>query len=164
MGFSLNELNLSSVDLRTSKMILPKGRYLATAKKAELVDGKQPGSKQIKIEFEDTKTGGVITAWLNVYLPHSTEGTRIGREELKSFLFCSGHPTPDTPGDINTFSGRTVGIVVKEDEYMGKKNTKVSGFFDPAEMDSSRTPRARPVKSATPSGIPGGLVGDDIPF
>lgn len=169
MSFNLNELNLSNSKINSGGRMLEPGRYIVRTKGAQLKDTKKrDGSKAIEVDLVDINGGGSIRAWINVFNVASKEAERIGREQLKSILFFGGHPNPDQPGDISSYNGLEVGISVKATTYTDKStgqtrtSSDVTAFFDPAELDSTRTRKSTTPKPSVASGA--FVRGDDIPF
>lgn len=147
--FSFSDLSLKGVEAAKGAGILAPGRY-----PGEIVDAKwkasSTGGKMIEILAKDQGGAGMIKGWINVAVPSSQEATRIGREQLKALLVHGGHPDPDNVGDygIGSLKGLTPGLGVVPDEYekngVKKKGSKLSYYFDPAELgdeaDASEPP------------------------
>ena len=126
MSFSFRNLNLANVDVGSGAERLKPGRYTARVTDAELRETKS-GGNAVRVTLTDVDGGGMISDFINVNVPKSSEATRIGLERLKALLVHGGHRTPDNPGDIKTLKGLTVGIRVVEEEYTDKDGNKRSG-------------------------------------
>jgi hypothetical protein len=152
MAFNFKELSLSGVEVSTAAPILSPGRYVVTVKNAQLKDTKNKGNA-VELSMTDTNGSGSLRGWLNVFVPSSKVATRIGREQLKALLTFGQHPNPDSPGDIKTLIGLTVGISVGQDTYekdgVERVGSKLKGFFDPSEIE----PDAKKNQSSSPRSI-----------
>ncbi len=172
--FSLDELNLSSVEIQSGSNRLKPGKYVAKVIDAQLTDtSKKDGSKRLALEFEDLNGSGRIKQSINVFNKGSAKATEIGRSELKSLLFYGGHPNPDRPGGIHMIKGLIVGILVGEEPYTDQKTgekkvgTEVKYFIDPHDVDPIKFPTAKvatAVASKAHAAPRASTFDDTIPF
>jgi hypothetical protein len=127
MTFSFANLSLSGITASAGASVLPAGRYVCKIGDVEIKDTKAGNGKVMKVQLRCE--AGVITDNLNVYNT-SQEAVRIGLEQLKSLLVCSGHPDPDNIGQhgLASMKGLTVGVIVKADTYNGAPSSKVAGY------------------------------------
>jgi hypothetical protein len=135
--FSFDTLTLGHVEAAKAATILPPGKYVCTSSDAKVQPTKAAdGGMVLNVRFSDTKGKGLVGHFFNMHLPGKAEATRIGLEQLKSFLECGGHPDPDNVGEhgIHALNGLTVGVVVKSDTYNGETRSKISGFLKPSEV------------------------------
>ena len=133
---------------------IPTGKHVAHVIAHELGET-SGGHGQLVVTFEDRK-GRTRKAWL-IY-----EG-KAGFQ-LKGLLGACGHHGPlDLDSGVavrRAIYGKDVELVVVDEEYQGKMNTKIK-YINAVKGGSSRTDREEP---PPPREEPPPSVDDDIPF
>lgn len=113
--------------------LLPTGWYSAEIRKAEVKPTKDGTGTRLNVQFKITDSpdgkwiGRVVFAGLNIELPNSSEGQRIGKEQFGDLLRSCGLGPID---DSDELVGHNVRIRVKQkaaqDGY--EANNEVSGY------------------------------------
>tara|TARA_B100000902_G_scaffold263947_1_gene250085 strand:- start:3325 stop:3807 length:483 start_codon:yes stop_codon:yes gene_type:complete len=132
------DLDLSSVELDDRPQyapILGVGTYNVTCNDAKIETIEGTTNKKMVLNFVDEGGTGEIRANLNI-VHTSSQAQEIARRQLKSFLVCSNHPTPDNPGDVESCKGLKCEIKVgKAKPWTNKKGEVVEGvevkYFNP---------------------------------
>lgn len=175
MSFSFNQLNLANSSVSTGGSLLPVGRHVVKITDAKVIDTADRTGKRLEINLAAVDGSGTIRHYINVHLPKSSEGTRIGRDELKTMLYYGGHANPDSPGDVNTMKGLVFGVVVAADSYkkdgVERETVRVKSVIDPFKIDPTnfsekKPPAAKPAQGAANFGGTAKADGmdDEIPF
>jgi hypothetical protein len=170
MGFTFNDLDLSSNTASSGERRLKAGRYACKITGVELRTNKDGVGRSIQVEFTDVDSGGKIMDFINVYLPNSPKAETIGRDRLKSMLEHGGHPTPDKPGDIKSLVGLVVGVNVEESEYVSNGETRIGSevaswhpYFS-AEGATGLGEKPTATAPVKPNGSAPAFHDDPIPF
>lgn len=136
-GFSFSSLVLSGVQAAAGVSVLAPGQYVCKVTDVELRDTKDGKGKRLMVKLKDTQDKGIITDFINLFLPNSEKATQIGQEQLKALLVHGGHPDPDQIGQhgLQSIKGLVVGVIVgTEKDTDGNKRACVRGYIDSATV------------------------------
>ena len=131
----LEGMDLSDVEVSTNK-ILGVGRHVVKISDAAVEKDDSKNTARLVLSYENSD--GNIRQWIYVYHGGSPKATEVGKKQLKELLLMVGHDGQEAPNP-SYLKGKTVGINVKNEEYMGKTQSKVSYFFTPKEKENSGT-------------------------
>jgi hypothetical protein len=160
MSFSFSDLNLRDVSVSSGGGLKP-GDHICRVKDAEWVSTKSNG-RAVKVTYESTERAGSIMQWINVYLPASPEGQRIGREQIKTLAVFGGHPDPDNLGmhGLASLKGLVIGLHIEASTYMKdgvrKNSSEIKYMFDAKSGEASSQPAGSAVEQ--------NQLDDEIPF
>ena len=130
----LEGMDLSGVEVKTTR-ILGMGRHVVKITDAAVEKDDAKNTARLVLSYDNTD--GSIRQWIYVYHGGSPAATEVGRKQLKELLLTLGHDGKEAPAPAY-FKGKTVGINVKNEEYNGKNQAKVSYHFaPPAEKDQA---------------------------
>jgi len=139
----LEGMDLSDVEVKTNR-ILSVGRHVVQISDAVVEKDDKKDTARLAISYENSD--GSIRQWIYVYHGGSPKATEVGKKQLKELLLTTGHDGQSAP-NADYFKGKTVGIAVKEEEYMGKTQSKVSYVFQPPE---SKQAASKPLDDEIP--------------
>jgi hypothetical protein len=125
----LEGMDLSDVQVKTTQ-ILGVGRHVVKITDAAVEKDDSRNTARLVLSYENTD--GSIRQWIYVYHGGSPKATEVGKKQLKELLLTLGHDGKEAPNP-GYFKGKTVGINVKNEEYNGKTQAKVSYHFTPKE-------------------------------
>lgn len=131
---------------------IPVGWYEAEIKKAEVKPTKDGSGTRLNVQFSitgPTHAGRVVFAGLNIELPNSPEGQRIGKEQFGDLLRAVGLETIDDSDELVGFNLR-IKVKTKPATEQYEANSEAAGFR-PLEDGADAPPAAR-VKPATGPG------------
>jgi len=140
----LEGMDLSDVEVSTNR-ILSVGRHVVKINDATVEKDDSKDTARLVLSYENSD--GSIRQWIYLYHGGSPKATEVGKKQLKELLLMTGHDGKEAPNP-SYFKGKSVGINVKNEEYNGKTQSKVSYFFTPKEKEASS----------------GDIKDDEIPF
>lgn len=141
--WNFTNLDLSSVEEGSGSTRLQQGVYTVECKSASIEPVGATNNRKLVLDFDDVDGQGDIRVNLNI--KHTSgQAQEIALRQLKSFLVCAGHSTPDKPGDVATLKGLKCKIRVG----LGKPWTGDDG----AQRQTSEVKSYMPIKGDDKSG------------
>lgn len=171
--FDFSQLNLTDVEASKASTTLRPGVYVCGVEGATI---KKSAGKpvQLVVELVDEAGQGKVTDYITLAHPRAAtdsgcrQAVEIGRSRLKSLLECSGHPSPNQPGNVSTLNGLRVGVRVEQSEdWIDDKGATRKGGGKPARNGAYLPPDQ--VRAPSPATISSTAsvktkAGPEIPF
>jgi hypothetical protein len=154
------QLDLQSVALMSSRVVVPTGNYPVRITKSELKETKAKGGYYIEVDFTiqaGEHKGTAISDRLNIH--NSNQDTvRIALQKLKTIATVGGHKNPNFVGDTSELLNLGLNIYVEENEtsFTGKDGTEVEttentikAFYEYSEEALSSSPKKEKASAKT---------------
>ena len=122
----MENLDLSGVTVKQGTSILGVGRHAVKVIEAGIKTDEVKKTHTLEVKYENDK--GVITQWIILNHPTSTDSVRIGMEQLKQMLVLMGHEGSASPAP-SWLVGKAIGVSIKDREYNGKTQTRVNYHY-----------------------------------
>lgn len=121
------DIDLTDNEISSGSPRLTTGVYDVESFDAEMKTN--GGKKMIVVKFRDLTGHGQSHFNFNIVNP-SAEATRIGRDQLKTFLTYGGHPNPDKPSEhpLALMNGLRLRISVVDDGFFVKDNKEIQSY------------------------------------